>query len=213
MSPKKKKSRRTCRGEFVWAVDGKTQHPARLVVPRNEDEAAITRHSEVEVMWTNTGKFEWIEQEDIIYEEDEATKISRRGQTDDEEERSSRLRARKQKMIENQLSPPKTLYRKRGKPGSSARKRRPAETQDQTSSAKKRKSETKVDSVVLESRPLIGQTLDSNASKPKASLPEENNTSVISNSAGILGSLSAASGTVVSGFLGFLGLSGSSSST
>jgi hypothetical protein len=213
MSQKKKKSRRTCRGEFVWAVDGKTQHPARLVVPRNEDEAAKTRHSEVEIMWTNSDIFEWVKQEDIIYEEDEETKISRRGQMDDEEERSSRLRARKQKMIESQLSPPKKLSRKRGKHGSSTRKRRPAETQDQTSSAKKRKSETKVESVVLESRPLIGQSLDSNASQPKVSLPEENNTNVISNSAGILGSLSAASGTVVSGFLDFLGLSGSSSST
>jgi hypothetical protein len=213
MSQKKKKSRRICRGEFVWAVDGKTQHPARLVVPRNKDEAAITRHSEVEIMWTNSGIFQWVEQEDIIYEEDEETKTSRRGQMDDEEKRSSRLRARKQKMMENQLSPPTKSSRKRGKDGTSARKRRPAETQDQTRSAKKRKSETKVDSVVLESRPLIGQNLDSNASPSKESLPEKNNANVISNSPGILGSLSAASGTVVSGFLDFLGLSGSSSST
>lgn len=209
MSQKKKKARRSCLGEFVWVVEGKTQHPARLLVPRNKLQTSLIRHSEVEIMWTNSGIYEWVDHEEIIYEEDEERK-----QPEDGQDRSSRLRTRKQKMIENEFSP-KRLSSKRSTPGPSARKRGPVEDEEETRSAKKRPKKTEAESVDLVPPAIVDKCLENKAFQYKLSGLYESKLSRLveyltdnsSDTTGIIGSISSASKNVVSGALDFLGLS------
>jgi hypothetical protein len=57
------------RGEFVWAMDGKTLHPARLMIPRDENITKMTRLSEVEVQWTQTGFRQFVLHEHVEFDD------------------------------------------------------------------------------------------------------------------------------------------------
>jgi hypothetical protein len=56
-------------GEFVWVLDGKTLHPARLALPRNLDESHGIRLSAVEIQWTQTGFFQMVPRENVQFQE------------------------------------------------------------------------------------------------------------------------------------------------
>jgi len=73
----RKQKRRAPAGEFVWVLDGKTNHPARLVVPRLESDIHGTRKSKVEICWTQTGVFQWVDESLVSYQEQGSSRQQR----------------------------------------------------------------------------------------------------------------------------------------
>ncbi|KAG7362233.1 hypothetical protein IV203_025899 [Nitzschia inconspicua] len=71
-SPKKTKARRIkARGEFVWVNDG-AQYPAQLVIPMKELEIdKLGSDDEVEVRYTSSGLYDWVEHGRIEYPKEE----------------------------------------------------------------------------------------------------------------------------------------------
>ena len=67
---RRKQKKRAPEGEFVWVLDGKTHHPARLVIPRLESNIRGTRSAKVEVCWTQTGLFQWVDEKHVSYLEE-----------------------------------------------------------------------------------------------------------------------------------------------
>jgi hypothetical protein len=66
---KRKQARHRAQGEFVWVTDGAFgQHPAQLVIHTNDNPPHELDDTElVEVRYTTSGKYDWIENQHIEY--------------------------------------------------------------------------------------------------------------------------------------------------